>query len=46
MAIKYKIDQHHVCFPTKVLSDKVGRVLNMVIKKDTDNGTVYEKELT
>lgn len=43
MAIKYKIDQHHVCFPTKVLSDKVGRVLNMVIDKDTDNGTVCGK---
>lgn len=43
MAIKYKIDQHHVCFPTKVLSDKVGRVLNMVIKEDTDNGTVCGK---
>jgi hypothetical protein len=43
MAIKYTIEQHHVCFPTKVLSDKVGRVLNMVIKTDTDNGTVCGK---
>lgn len=43
MAIKYKIDKHHVCFPTKILSDKVGRVLNMVIDKDTDNGTVCGK---
>ena len=43
MAIRYKVEQHHVCFPTKVLSDKVGRVLNMVIKKDTDNGTVCGK---
>lgn len=43
MAISYKIAQHHVCFPTKVLSDKVGRVLNMVIKTDTDNGTVCGK---
>ena len=43
MAIRYKLEQHHVCFPTKVLSDKVGRVLNMVIDKDTDNGTVVGK---
>lgn len=43
MAIRYKVEKHHVCFPTKVLSDKVGRVLNMVIKTDTDNGTVCGK---
>ena len=43
MAIRMNIEQHHVCFPTKVLSDKVGRVLNMVINKDTDNGTVCGK---
>lgn len=43
MSLRYKIEQHHVCFPTKVLSDKVGRVLNMVIDKDTDNGTVCGK---
>lgn len=43
MAIRYNLEQHHVCFPTKVLSDKVGRVLNMVIDKDTDNGTVCGK---
>lgn len=43
MAINFTIAQHHVCFPTKVLSDKVGRVLNMVIKTDTDNGTVCGK---
>lgn len=43
MAIRMNIEQHHVCFPTKVLSDKVGRVLNMVIEKDTDNGTVCGK---
>ena len=43
MATKYKIDQHHVCFPTKVLSGQVGRTLNMVIKTDTDNGTVVGK---
>ena len=43
MAIKYTLEQHHVCFPTKVLSDKVGHVLNMVIEKDTDNGTVCGK---
>ena len=43
MAIRYNVEKHHVAFPTKVLSDKVGRVLNMVIKKDTDNGTVCGK---
>lgn len=43
MAVRFSVKQHHVAFPTKVLSDKVGRVLNMVIKKDTDNGTVCGK---
>lgn len=43
MAIKFNIEQHHVCFPTKVLSGQVGRTLNMVIKEDTDNGTVLGK---
>lgn len=43
MAIRYTIESHHVCFPTKVLSERVGRVLNMVIKEDTDNGTVCGK---
>ena len=38
MALRYSIEQHHVCFPTKVLSERVGRTLNMVIKTDTDNG--------
>lgn len=43
MALRYSIEQHHVCFPTKVLSERVGRTLNMVIKTDTDNGTVCGK---
>lgn len=43
MSIRFKFEQHHVCFPTKVLSEHVGRVLNMVIKEDTDNGTVCGK---
>lgn len=43
MAIKFEISKHHVCFPTKVLSGQVGRTLNMVIKEDTDNGTVVGK---
>ena len=43
MAIKFNIEKHHVCFPTKVLSGMVGRTLNMVIKEDTDNGTVCGK---
>ena len=43
MALRYEISKHHVCFPTKVLSERVGRVLNMVISEDTDNGTVCGK---
>ena len=43
MAIKFTIEKHHVCFPTKVFSGQVGRTLNMVIKTDTDNGTVVGK---
>lgn len=43
MAIKFTIEKHHICFPTKVLSGQVGRTLNMVIKTDTDNGTVVGK---
>lgn len=43
MSIRFNLEQHHVCFPTKVLSEHVGRVLNMVINKDTDNGTVCGK---
>lgn len=43
MSIRFNLEQHHVCFPTKVLSEHVGRVLNMVIDKDTDNGTVCGK---
>lgn len=43
MGIRFNIEKHHVCFPTKVLSGQVGRMLNMVIKEDTDNGTVCGK---
>ena len=43
MAIRFEIEKHHVCFPTKVLSGQVGRTLNMVISEDTDNGTVCGK---
>ena len=43
MAIRFNLERHHVCFPTKVLSERVGRTLNMVIKEDTDNGTVCGK---
>ena len=43
MALRYSIEKHNVCFPTKVLSERVGRVLNMVISEDTDNGTVCGK---
>lgn len=41
MAISYKIDKHHVCFPSKVLSGQVGHVLNMVIDEDVDNGSIF-----
>ena len=43
MAIKFNIEKHHVCFPTKVLSGQVGRTLNMVISESVDNGTVVGK---
>lgn len=43
MALHYEISKHHVAFPTKVLSERVGRVLNMIISEDTDNGTVCGK---
>ncbi len=43
MSIRMSLEKHNVCFPTKVLSEHVGRVLNMVIKEDTDNGTVCGK---
>lgn len=43
MSLRFTIEKHHVAFPTKVLSERVGRVLNMVIKEDTDNGTVCGK---
>ncbi len=43
MAIRFEIEKHHVAFPTKILSGQVGRLLNMVISEDTDNGTVVGK---
>lgn len=43
MALRYQIEKHHVAFPTKILSERVGRTLNMVISEDTDNGTVCGK---
>lgn len=43
MALRYSIEKHNVCFPTKILSSKVGHTFNMVIKQDTDNGTVCGK---
>lgn len=43
MSLRYEIEKHHVAFPTKVLSERVGRTLNMVISEDTDNGTVCGK---
>jgi hypothetical protein len=43
MALRYSIEEHHYSYPTKVLSERVGRTLNMVISEDTDNGTVVGK---
>lgn len=40
MAIKFAIDKHHVCFPTKIASGLNGHILNIELKEDTDNGTV------
>lgn len=43
MAIRYEIEKHTYAFPTKVLSERVGRTLNIVIDADTDNGVVCGK---
>jgi hypothetical protein len=43
MAIRYSVEEHNYAYPTKVLSERVGRTLNMVISEDTDNGTVVGK---
>lgn len=41
MAIKYAIDKHAVCFPSKLLAQNGGKhVLNITLKNDTDNGTL------
>lgn len=41
MAIKFKIDKHHICFPTKLLAGNGGaHIYNIVINEDTDNGTI------
>lgn len=41
MAIKFSIDKHHVCFPSKLLAGNGGaHIYNMVLDADTDNGTV------
>lgn len=44
MAIKFKIDKHHVCFPTKLLAGNGGEhIYNIVIDEDTDNGTIVSR---
>lgn len=41
MAIRFEIEKHGVCFPSKTLSGNGGEhELNIVIDKDTDNGVV------
>lgn len=45
MSLSFKIDKHHVCFPTKILAGLGGNhVYNMVIKEDTDNGTIVSRD--
>lgn len=44
MAIKFTIDKHHVCFPTKLLAGNGGEhIYNIVINEDTDNGTIVSR---
>ncbi len=45
MAINISIAKHAICFPSKVLSTRVGggHSYNMVLSADTDNGTVVGK---
>lgn len=44
MAIKFKIDKHHVCFPTKLLAGNGGaHIYNIVINENVDNGTIVSK---
>lgn len=41
MAIKFQIEKHAYAFPSKVLAGNGGEhVLNMLLSKDTDNGTI------
>lgn len=44
MAIKFTIDKHHVCFPTKLLAGNGGaHIYNIVINENTDNGTIVTR---
>ena len=38
MAIRFEIEKHGVCFPSKTLGSE--HELNMILAEDTDNGTV------
>lgn len=41
MAIKYSIDTHAICFPSKLLAQNGGKhILNITLTNDTDNGTL------
>lgn len=41
MSIKYTLEKHHVCFPSKIAAGNgAAHILNMVLEADTDNGTV------
>lgn len=42
--VKFTIDKHHVCFPSKLLAGNGGaHIYNVVLSEDTDNGTIIGK---
>ena len=43
MAIKFTIDKHHVCFPSKILAGQGGHIYNIRLTEDTDNGTIISR---
>ena len=41
MAIRFEIDKHAYCFPTKVLAGNGGEhILNIELTSDADNGSI------
>ena len=44
MAIRFEIEKHHICFPSKLLAGNGGaHIYNIVLSEDTDNGTIVSK---